>query len=241
MRSDIIGVTGWIKNSFIDFPGTVSTVLFFSGCNLRCPYCHNPSIVCDESLAHVSSEEIWNFLIKRRNVLDGVVLSGGEPTLYDHMAETARSIRSLGYAVKLDTNGLLPDRIKEIGPDFLSLDIKTIPQNYTPLLKAGHIDIAERLQSSIAIARAMGSNAEIRITIAPEIINKEIIEELSLLLANIGKVWLQPMQTKAPMIDPAMSHKTAVPLKEILLYRDMLLRTVKSCEIRGYNPKQQLE
>jgi len=185
MRTDIIGVAGLQKNSFIDFPGTVSAVLFFSGCNLRCPYCHNPGIVHAQTKDIMRSEDLWNFLEKRRGILDGVVLSGGEPTLHRCCASVASDIRGLGYSVKLDTNGLLPEKITEIAPNYLALDIKTTPKNYTKFLHATYNDVEDRLTASIAIAKEMKENAEIRITIAPDIITIKIIEELAQILSGI--------------------------------------------------------
>ena len=233
MRTDCSGIAGWHKNSFIDFPGTVSTVLFFSGCNLRCPYCHNPGIVHALPDDGISYDEIWSFLEKRRGIVDGVVLSGGEPTLHQSCADIAHDIHSLGYKIKLDTNGLLPEKITRIAPDFLALDIKTTPGNYTAFLKAPYNDVAARLKSSIATALAMGNNAEIRITIAPELITGKIIEELAELLYGADTVWLQPMHVNTPMLDPAMKNKKMIPMHEIYEYRTILGKVVRSCRIRG--------
>jgi pyruvate formate lyase activating enzyme len=232
MRTNSTGIAGWHKNSFIDFPGTVSTVLFFSGCNLRCPYCHNPGIVKALPEDRVPFDEIWNFLEKRRGIVDGVVLSGGEPTLHQSCADVAHDIQALGYKIKLDTNGLLPEKITEIAPDFLALDIKTIPENYSGYLKAPYNDVEARLKSSIATAIAMGNNAEIRITIAPELITSKIIEELSELLYGVNTVWLQPMHVNTPMLDPAMKNKKMIPMNEIIEYRAILGKAVKNCRIR---------
>ena len=129
MRACITGVAGWHKNSFIDFPGTVAAVLFFSGCNLACPYCHNPDIVKAGTSSLVRPDDIADFLEKRKGLIDGVVLSGGEPTLHACLAEAASFIRSLGYRVKLDTNGLLPDAVAAVKPDYLALDVKTAPRS----------------------------------------------------------------------------------------------------------------
>jgi pyruvate formate lyase activating enzyme len=235
MRTDIVSVAGLQKNSFIDFPGTVSAVLFFSGCNLRCPYCHNPGIVHAQAEDIMHSEDLWNFLEKRSGILDGVVLSGGEPTLHRCCAAVASDIRGLGYSIKLDTNGLLPEKIKEIAPDFLALDIKTTPGNYTKFLHATYNDVGDRLSASIAIAKEMKENAEIRITIAPDITTIEIIEELAYILSGIHSVWLQPMQNTVEMLDPSMQTKKMAPMNEIIEYQKILGATVKNCRIRSGN------
>jgi pyruvate formate lyase activating enzyme len=233
MRTDATGVAGWVKNSFIDFPGTVSTVLFFSGCNLRCPYCHNPELIGNDDQPEIPLREIQEFLQKRKGRISGVVLSGGEPTMHHSAQNIATIVRSMGYSVKLDTNGMLPEKIEAIAPDYLALDVKTIPANYAKMLKARYVDVKEKLAKSIVIVKAMNENAEIRITIAPDIVNKKIIEELALMLSGIKKVYLQPMKTTTPLLNPSMSKMPPVAKEEIEKYRAIVSQFVERCEIRG--------
>jgi pyruvate formate lyase activating enzyme len=232
MRSDASGIAGWVKNSFIDFPGTVAAVLFFSGCNLRCPYCHNPGIVLDESAIRIPLKEIFDFLEKRKGMIEGVVFSGGEPTIHESLENMTAEIRLKGFKIKLDTNGLLPEKIKKTAPDYLALDVKTIPENYIQLLKAPYPNVRERLKESISIVKSMNENAEIRITIAPEIIDSKIIEEMGKMLAGIKKVFLQPMQTQVELLDPGIKNLASVSKEEINRYREELSRYVGRCEIR---------
>jgi len=233
MRDGASNIIGWIKNSFIDFPGTVSTVLFFSGCNLRCPYCHNPGIVLNASPEEIPFEHIRAFLEKRKGMIEGVVLSGGEPTIHPGLLDIVKDIRALGYLIKLDTNGLRPGVIRAVAPDYLALDVKTLPGNYTALLKSPYADSPERLASSIEIARLMGDNAEVRITAAPGIIDRTVITELAALLKGVRNVFVQPMQTRAELLDPAMRERGPVLLSELTAYREILLKHVDRCEIRG--------
>jgi pyruvate formate lyase activating enzyme len=233
MRSDDAGIAGWVKNSFIDYPGTVSTVLFFSGCNLRCPYCHNPGIVLNSPHEPILLQDILAFCRKRKGLIEGVVLSGGEPTMHATLENIANEIRSLNYKIKLDTNGLLPEKIKKIKPDYLALDIKTTPTNYTLLLKAPYKDVRERLEESISIVKSMGDNAEIRITIAPKIIDSKIIEDIAPLLKGVKKVFLQPMQISVEILDPAFKDLQKISQDEIERYRERMLKFVERCEIRA--------
>lgn len=228
------GITGWLKNSFIDFPGTVSTVLFFSGCNLRCPYCHNPQIVTNAFLPQIPLQEILDFFQNRKGLINGVVLSGGEPTMHETAKSISAHARSMEYTVKLDTNGLLPEKIKEIAPNYLALDIKTIPENYALMLKAPYNNIKERLQKSIDIVKSMKENAEIRITIAPEIINIKIIEEITPMLEGVEKVYLQPMHSNVELLNPKMQEMNKIPMDEIEIYKKILEKISIKCEIRGY-------
>jgi pyruvate formate lyase activating enzyme len=222
MRGNLSGIAGWHKNSFIDFPGTVATVLFFSGCNLRCGYCHNPHVVNATTTEEINGEEIRDFLRRRVKAIDGVVFSGGEPTLHNTITETAAQIRALGYRIKLDTNGLMPDMIAKISPDYLSMDVKTLPELYKQYCLSPYGDTEDRLRRSLEIARAMKRNAEVRITCAPGFVNREIISRLAVLLSGVAQVFLQPMQNKVPLLDPAFAKKEPIPPDEIAAFRDIL-------------------
>jgi pyruvate formate lyase activating enzyme len=233
MQGQLSGIAGWHKNSFIDFPGTVATALFFSGCNLRCPYCHNPYIVNADIADEIDGNEVWDFLRRRVKTIDGIVLSGGEPTLHDGIADAAAEMRALGYRVKLDTNGLVPWMITTISPDYLGLDVKTLPRLYKEYCLSPYPDTEDRLFKSIEIVKAMKENAEVRITCAPGFVNREIAEELGALLAGVAQVFLQPMQNKVPLLDPAFAKKEPIPPGEIAAFRDILSPHVGKCDIRG--------
>lgn len=233
MRSKFTGLAAWLKNSFIDFPGTVSTVLFFSGCNLRCPYCHNPDfILCPEDRSDLS-DQIWDFLEKRKDTVEGVVFSGGEPTLHADLALLMQEVRKIGYKAKLDTNGLLPQIIRRCSPDYLALDIKTVPALYTDFLKAPYKDIEERIGQSIAIVKKMGNDAEVRITVAPRIITREIISRLLPLLEGVAKVFLQPVSFRYEILDKDFFTDTEkIAKEELQQYQTMIRKTAGRCEIR---------
>ncbi len=233
MRNCITGVAGWQKNSFIDFPGTVSAVLFFSGCNLACPYCHNPEIVKAGTSSLVRPDDIADFLEKRKGLIDGIVLSGGEPTLHACLTEAADYIRSLGYRVKLDTNGLLPDAAAAARPDYLALDVKTTPRLYAELLGSPYEDTEQRLARSVDMARSMGEQAEVRITIAPGIVDREIIREIGEFVNGVQKAFLQPMQSRGKLLDPSIAERAPVGEEEIAAFRDILAEYVEKCSIRG--------
>lgn len=233
MRGRYRGLGGWQKNSFIDFPGTVSTVLFFSGCNLRCPYCHNPALACGEGHDDIDGDEVRRFLEARKGFIQGVVLSGGEPTIHAHLSEMVAEIRSLGYRVKLDSNGLLPDRIADCRPDYLALDVKTAPERYPELLGARVSDIDGRLRRSIALVRDMGTQAEIRVTVAPGLIDADVIEVIAGMLEGVSRVFVQPMQQRHELLDPAMNDAQPIDDGELMQYRDVLASRVGECRIRG--------
>ena len=234
MRTGNSGIIGWAKNSFIDFPGTVSTVLFFSGCNLRCPYCHNPRIVRNTSLEEIPYAKVREFLEKRKGVIEGVVLSGGEPTMHPEILDIAKDIRSLGFSIKLDTNGLRPGVIRAVAPDYLALDIKTLPDRYVSLLKSPYADTPERLALSIKIAQSIGGKGRIQDNRgAGHHRSRWSLPDLHPMLQGARKVFLQPMQTRVELLDPEMKDKAPIALKELAEYREILLQFVDKCEIRG--------
>lgn len=120
-------IGGFVKNSFVDYPGHIAAVVFVSGCNMDCWYCHNRMLWKPENL--IAHDEVFAFLEKRRGFLDGVVISGGEPTLQSGIASFIDRVRAMGYLIKLDTNGLLPKAVEELidKVDYIALDLKAPP------------------------------------------------------------------------------------------------------------------
>ena len=108
---------GLQKMTLLDFPGRVACTVFTVGCNFRCPFCHNSSLVVSPEVPELRQDDFFAFLRKRQGLLDGVAITGGEPLLHPDLPELLRKIRALGYAVKLDTNGAFPDRLAAVDPD----------------------------------------------------------------------------------------------------------------------------
>ncbi|MDD5077645.1 MAG: anaerobic ribonucleoside-triphosphate reductase activating protein [Candidatus Omnitrophica bacterium] len=162
-------IGGFVKSSLIDYPGKVAAVIFTQGCNFRCPYCHNSHLVYPERFEEgISFEEILSFLEKRRGLIEGVVFCGGEPTLQEDLAEKILEVRSLGYAVKLDTNGSRPEILAEVLPflDYLAMDIKAPfgPEYETVCgVKTDDRDV----RRSMLLVRAAGVSYEFRTTVDP--------------------------------------------------------------------------
>jgi pyruvate formate lyase activating enzyme len=226
-----IKIAGWNKLSFIDFPGTIAAVLFLAGCNMRCPYCHNPGVVRGE-YPLVDLSAVKKYLEKRRDMVEGVVLSGGEPCIHEELPETANELCALGLKIKLDTNGLLPAMISACNPDYLALDIKTIPARYGEL-GCGYDDAESRLMRSIDIVKAMREEAEIRITVVPPFVDDHVIAEVKKMVAGVAKVFLQPFKNDPPLLDPAFSKKGPYAIEKILEFRKSLAPVVGECVIRG--------
>lgn len=190
-----------IKTTLVDFPGRVASSLFLKGCNLRCPYCYNGALVDSSRASQTDSaetteplstiEEVLSHLEKRRNVLTGFVISGGEPLLFPHLAELIIRAKSLGYTIKLDTNGTLPDRLQAImqnpatAPDFIAMDIKTNPTRYDILAPHESVSntIAEKLAKSIQLISTLSADArEWRTVLVPPLVQKDDIAAIAKLL-----------------------------------------------------------
>lgn len=196
----IIG--GIQKSSLIDFPSKISCVLFTAGCNFHCPYCHNPELV-SPPFEPLDLESIFEFLSRRRSLLDGVVITGGEPTLHSDLDVFCDRIKHLGFSIKLDTNGSQPERIRSLINtgciDYIAMDVKTLPENYSPHL--ARIS-PEPLYQSIRLIKTSGIRHEFRTTCAPPFVDAEIILKIARLIegadlfvlqtANIDKSILKP-------------------------------------------------
>ena len=174
---------GLQKNSLIDFPGKISCVLFLKGCNFDCPYCHNPDLLINDPACPSALEEddFFGFLETRKGLLDGVVISGGEPTLHDDLPRLCQKIKEMGFALKLDTNGSRPKCIQKIIDqqlvDYIAMDIKTDPTRYGQCIKADFE--SARVLASIRLIMESNISYEFRTTCVQQIIDEEKISNIS--------------------------------------------------------------
>ena len=187
-------IGGFQKVSLIDYPGRISAVVFTQGCNFRCPYCHNPELVDPERFTErVPEAEILAFLEKRKGRLDAVVISGGEPTLQPELIPFIIHLRAMGYPVKLDTNGALPDVLEEmLGRkllDYVAMDIKAPLEKYAETTKTG-ID-GDRIRRSIALIMGSGVDYEFRTTAVRSLLAPGDLEAIGRLVAGAKRFVLQ--------------------------------------------------
>lgn len=190
---------GLVKSTLVDFPGTVAATVFTFGCPLRCSYCHNPELAEGEiPSSFVSRDEVMAFLTKRRGVLGGVCITGGEPLMHREIANLIKEIKAMGYKVKLDTSGLYPQRLGEVGPlcDYIALDLKTQPMAYGRLTKNRKDEgncLADKVRASLMLLRTLGVKYEIRTTVAAGIIGKDDIAPMVQLLVPKDVYWIQKL------------------------------------------------
>jgi pyruvate formate lyase activating enzyme len=192
-------VIGGIQpTSCIDYPGKLSCVLFLAGCNFECPYCHNPHLTGDPALhaERVPPDEFFAFLEQRRGRLDGVVVSGGEPTLHAELPELCRRIKRLGFPVKLDTNGSRPEMLARLMAeglvDYVAMDLKTDPERYRESVSAG-CDAATLHASIDAIMRS-GLDYEFRTTCVRPLVSPATVERIARLIRGSRLYILQPFR-----------------------------------------------
>ncbi len=219
-------IGGLQKHSLIDYPGKVGCVLFLSGCNFRCPYCHNPQLVEKPGTrpAAIRIEDALSFLERRRGLIEGVVISGGEPTLCRGLPDACRRLKTMGYAVKLDTNGSRPQVIRRLAAeglvDYLAMDIKMEPERYAGCISrrcdAGAvIDGIRRVMES-------GVDYEFRTTCVKPLVTPQTIDCIARLIRGSRLYVLQPFRAGCMLrpevfegIDPSVSALEMERLKEI--------------------------
>jgi pyruvate formate lyase activating enzyme len=231
----------YVKTSLIDFPGRIASVLFLPGCTFRCPYCHNAALVdlggggagasAENSSGLAPLGEFLEFLDKRKSLISGVVISGGEPLLHAQTPRIARSIHERGLAVKLDTNGSFPERIFEVAADYVALDFKTAPSAYgrvAPAMPAA----GEKFLESLAYLRSSGSPFEIRITCAPGIVGAAELETMALALEEGDEVLLQDFRPGG-CLDPAWDEIEPYSRETMEGFLAIVRRRAPRARIRG--------
>jgi pyruvate formate lyase activating enzyme len=184
---------GLQKNSLIDYPGKVSCVLFVTGCNLACPFCHNPELALGRYPQRITGEEFLQFIEPRRSLLDAVVISGGEPTLNPDVADMCQKLHDMGLAVKLDTNGGRPEVLAHLIShglvDYIAMDIKTSLDNYAPVLTSE--EIGRCLERSIALIMQAQVDYEFRTTCVRPFVDDEHIGAIAHAIQGARRYVLQ--------------------------------------------------
>ena len=188
-------ICGLQKLSMVDYPGKLAATVFTGGCNLRCPFCHNaPLVLRVRENPELPVEEVLSFLRSRRGLLDGVVLSGGEPLLQQDAAAFLREVKALGFAVKLDTNGCYPDALAAILEeglaDYVAMDIKNRPEKYAGTVGVPGFDLSP-VKESIRLLRSSGADYEFRTTIVREFHTMEDVRAIGEWLKGSKRWYLQ--------------------------------------------------
>jgi len=231
-----MNIRGIRKTSLIDYPGRICTVLFSGGCNLRCRYCHNPDLACNRSdLQSSTNEEALEYIERRKNQIDGVTLSGGEPTLSKNIIEFIEKIKKLSLSVKLDTNGLKPDvvdsLIKKKLLDYVALDVKTSPGKYRELTNCD-VDTG-LIKKTCAVLKKSGIAYEIRTTCIPGFVTMKDLSEIKNFLGRVKSYFLHQFVKDVPLIDESFVKIEPYPVKTLCEMLDFVKTFSDENGIRG--------
>ena len=228
-------IKGLQKTSLIDFPPYLASVIFTGGCSFRCGFCHNPDLVLHfDKLKTISEEEVFEYLEEKKNWIDGVVITGGEPTLQKDLVEFMSRIKSMGLLLKLDTNGSNPDMLKEIIDkkivDYIAMDVKTRLEDYEKVVGV-KVDV-DKIKRSILLIRDSGIDYEFRTTVIPGIIGKEEVASIGELLKGSKKYVLQNFRNSAGLIDEKFKEINPYSEKELEELKNVVADKFETVEIR---------
>jgi len=233
---------GLQKMTLIDYPGKVAATVFTVGCNFRCPFCHNPELVLSSQFTVYSSEqnerqveEFFEFLKSRQGKLDGVCITGGEPTLQADLADFIKRIKDLGFTVKLDSNGTRPDVLKELFDkklvDYVAMDIKSSLNNYEKVCGDIKLDL-ERIKLSVELIRNSGVDYEFKTTVVPGLHTVDEFKEVAKWLAGSRKYILQKYEDNGKILDETLTRRIKGEEIDLEKIKNIMETTIEDVSIR---------
>jgi pyruvate formate lyase activating enzyme len=230
-----MNIKGIHKTSLIDYPGKISSILFTGGCNLRCKFCHNPELACNSCELHsYSNDEAIDFLRQRKGLIDGITISGGEPTLSRNLGAFINKIRDLKLNVKLDTNGLNPlvvtRLLEEKLVDYIAIDIKTSPEKYD-FLAGCRVDFS-KIVSTIDAVRMSGIDYELRTTCIPLYVTLDDFHSIRKHIGKVRKYCLQQFVNDVTL-DESFHTITPYPPGVLFGFKKYVETFATKCEVRG--------
>lgn len=198
---------GFAKNTLIDFPGIVACMVFTQGCNFFCPYCHNPDLVAGPQKGAGSlfdQEKVFEFLQQRKGLVDGVVITGGEPTLQKDLAQFCSRVKQMGFKVKLDSNGSRPKVLESLLDnglvDYVAMDIKTRLDKYSLVVSDG-FDV-NRIKKSMGLIMEKAPDYEFRTTCSRPFVSPEILDDIGKMISGAPRYSLARCSRKVAVLDP---------------------------------------
>ena len=234
-----MNISGLQKMTLLDFPGKVACTVFLGGCNFRCPYCHNAELLDGQIEPLMSREEFLAFLKKRIGLLDGVCISGGEPTLSAGLKDLIKEIKAMGYAIKLDTNGSRPAVLKELVAeglvDYVAMDIKNAPDRYGVTCGLAGMDLSA-IEESIRFLLSGAVDFEFRTTVVRELHTPQDMVKMGRWLTElfggqpIKKLFLQPFVDRDTV---AFSGLSAPDSHQMAEFTELLKSFVMDVSVRG--------
>ncbi|MBP3815141.1 MAG: anaerobic ribonucleoside-triphosphate reductase activating protein [Butyrivibrio sp.] len=226
-------IHGLQKMTLLDYPGYVACTVFLNGCDFRCPYCHNFELVDGTAQALMDDEEFFAFLGKRKGLLDGVCISGGEPLLHKDIDDLIRRIREMGFKVKLDTNGYHPDMLKKLIDegllDYIAMDIKNSFAKYAVTTGAPNINTSI-IKKSISIIMNSGVDYEFRTTVAGGLHQADDFEQIGAMIPDAKAYYLQQFTMRDTVPDRGLYSPSA---EEMDTFLKIVKKHVDSAQLRG--------
>lgn len=226
-------ICGLQKTTLLDFPGHVAATIFLGGCNFRCPFCHNSELLGNDAKPLMLPEELFTFLKKRKTILEGVCITGGEPTLSGDLEEFIRDIRHMGYLVKLDTNGYKPDILKDLVRkkllDYVAMDIKAGRENYSRVAGVPGIQI-DNINESIRFLIHGEIPYEFRTTVVKELHTANDFIDIGQWISGANGYFLQSYTDSEEVLCPGF---TACTKDELLEFAEIVKPFVGNVALRG--------
>ena len=232
-------IAGLQKMTLLDYPGKVACTVFLQGCNFRCPFCHNSGLLGAPEQPPIPQEELLAFLRRRQGLLDGVCVTGGEPTLHKELPELLKSIKALGFAVKLDTNGYRPDVLKALVRenlvDYVAMDIKNCPERYAQTVGLSHLELS-KIEESMRFLLEGELDYEFRTTVVQQFHREKEIEAIGRWFQRLSperkvkKYFLQPYTDRESVLCGGLSAPNNAKL---LTFLNIASAFVHRAEIRG--------
>ena len=232
-------IVGLQKMTLLDYPGKVACTVFLGGCNFRCPFCHNSELLDGTAEPVMDRQELLGFLEKRKGLLDGVCITGGEPTLQKDLSQLLSAIKALGYAVKLDTNGYRPEILKALAGqglvDYVAMDVKNCPGRYAETAGLPGLDIG-RIEESLSFLLSGVVDYELRTTVAEPLHDRQTMEEIARWLENISpknkarRIFIQPFADRDTVIFAGLKTPETA---ELVAFQGILAGCAEQVSIRG--------
>lgn len=228
-------IKGLVKTSIVDYPGRVAAVVFVGGCNFRCPYCYNTDLVLrPESLPDIEVGEVLRLLAERQGFVDGVVITGGEPTLQADLVDFIQEVKTLGFGVKLDTNGYHPHSLQRLLREgmlhYVAMDVKSPLEKYS-LVAGRSVDI-KRIEDSLQLILSSEIEHEFRTTVVPGMVAVEDVDAIAQSIAGARRYFLQQFRPSSTLA-PQFAMREPYPVTVLEKMADAARKWVANVSIRG--------
>lgn len=227
-------IKGLQKLSLIDYPDKLTCTIFTFGCNFRCGFCHNPELVKEDNTPEIKKSDVINFLKKRKKFLDAVCITGGEPTINKGLIDFISEIRSLGYLIKLDTNGTNPEMIEKLIDkklvDYIAMDIKGPLKMYDEVVGV-KVNIDD-IKKSVDIIKSKMEKYEFRITVVPGLFRREHVKPIGEWLGKINIFYIQNFRNNKTL-DKKFSNVNSFDIESLEDFQKLFKKYFKVCKIRN--------